>query len=128
MSGGKHFSNGKRTATHTNAPERRGGSGREFDARKSGYSAATSTSHAEWQAAPTSTPNPVPKTVPNTTDPFAPDYQDPALSSRQRRRAEKQRSREAARSEDGGRGWTFLYVLAALVITVLVWLLLGGGV
>lgn len=53
---------------------------------------------------------------PNTTDPFSSDYVDPALSKRQRRRAQE-------RSEGGGKGWVLLYLLLAFAITVLVWLL-----
>lgn len=64
--------------------------------------------------------------TPNTTDPFSPDYVDPAISNRQRRRAERRRARN---SEQGGNGkWNLLYVIAALIITVLVWFLFGGGI
>lgn len=64
--------------------------------------------------------------TPNTTDPFSPDYVDPAISNRQRRRAERRRARN---SEPGGNGkWNLLYVIAALIITVLVWFLFGGGI
>lgn len=116
MSGGKHFSNSKGAATYAHAPASRDGSSREIDARRGGSDSSATASYSERQSAP------------NTTDPFSPDYQDPALSPRQRRRAEKKRAQQADTDSGGGRGWTLLYVLAALVITVLVWFLLGGGV
>lgn len=60
---------------------------------------------------------------PNTTDPFAPDYVNPALSRRDRRRAAR-----SASGEGRGCGWLLLYLLAAIVVTALVWFLFGGGV
>lgn len=66
--------------------------------------------------------------APNTTNPFSPDYQDPALSARQRKRMERRSAHADDPEGSSGRGWTLLYIVAAFFITVIVWFLFGGGV
>lgn len=58
--------------------------------------------------------------IQNTTDPFSPDYVDPALSGRRARRRERRKS-------SGGFGWTLLYLVAAVVVAAVVWFLFGQG-
>lgn len=54
-------------------------------------------------------------------DPFSQAYVDPALTRKERARSHRD-------PQDGGRGWTLLYLLAALGITLVVWFVFGQGV
>lgn len=129
MATGKHFANkGDRgraahvRASHGEAAEGRSGYGENYADYEGGFAKAGQTASSPAKAASSAY-----NAAPNTTDPFSPDYVDPALSKRERKRA-RRRAQPGEPESSGSRGWTFLYVVAALVITVLVWVLFGGGV
>ncbi|MGN0055470.1 MAG: hypothetical protein ACI360_03460 [Atopobiaceae bacterium] len=96
--------------------------GSHFSTNAGRRATASDRSYAQGSDAPRSG-------VPNTTDPFSPDYVDPATSKRDLRREQKRAERQARKAQQGGNGlWNLVYVLAALIVTLLVWFLFNGGI